>query len=72
MGVQHKLTVDKTAAKLGCPMSNVQRLIKRKHNNAVRQNAPVKYYLVDPESIEKYKTTPRNKGGRPQGKLTQE
>jgi len=65
MGVQHKLTVVQAAAKLGCSKSNIQRLIKRNQIDAVLQNAPVKYYLIDPDSLEKYKSTPKNKGGRP-------
>ena len=68
MGVNHKITVAQVAKDLGCTKTNVQRLIKQNRLDAAMQDAPVKYYLVDPESVEKYKISPKNKGGRPRGK----
>lgn len=65
MGVQYSLTVAQAAKDLGCTKSNIQRLIKQKRLDAALQDAPVKYYLVDPASLEKYKMAPKNKGGRP-------
>ena len=65
MGPNYLITVAEAAENLGCTKSYVQRLIKQKRLDAELQDAPVKYYLIDPVSVEKYKTSPKNKGGRP-------
>ena len=65
MGVNYLMTVAEVAKDLGCTKSYVQRLIKQNRLDAAMQDAPVKYYLVDEASVEKYKSTPKNKGGRP-------
>ena len=59
------MTVAQVAKVLGCTKSYVQRLIKQDRLDAELQDAPVKYYLVDAASVEKYRITPKNKGGRP-------
>jgi len=50
---------------LGCTKSNVQRLIKQGRIDAEMQERPVRYYLVNPDSVLHYKHSPKNKGGRP-------
>ena len=65
MGVKYLITVAEAAKDLGCTKSYIQRLIKQKRLGAELQNAPVRYYLIDPISLEKYRNTPKNKGGRP-------
>ena len=58
------MTVAQEAEKLGCTKSYVLKLIRNGRLDSELQDIPVKYYLVDPASVEKYKNTPRNKGGR--------
>jgi hypothetical protein len=65
MGANYIITVTDAAENLGCTKSYIQRLIRQKRLDAVLQNAPVRYYLIDPDSLEKSKSTPKNKGGRP-------
>ena len=67
MDVNYLMTVVDVAKELGCSKSYVQRLIKNKRLDAAMQEAPVRYYLVSPASVKKYKNTPKNKGGRPRG-----
>ena len=43
----------------------ITRLINRGVLEAEIQAVPVPYYLIDPGSVEAYKDTPKNKGGRP-------
>jgi excisionase family DNA binding protein len=70
MGEKHKMTVAQAADSLGCSKSNVQRLIMKNRLDAELQEAPVKYYLINPASVEQYRDTPKNKGGRPSKKKT--
>ena len=70
MGENHLMTVAEAAGYLRCTKNYIQRLIKQKRLDAKLQNAPVKYYLIDPVSIEKFKSTPKNKGGRPRKQRT--
>lgn len=65
MGSNYQITVAEAAENLGCTKSYVQRLIKQKRLDAEIQNAPVRYYLIDPASVERYRIAPKNKGGRP-------
>ena len=65
MGVNYSLTVAQVAEDLGCTKSYVQRLIRHGRLEAKLQDAPVKYYLIDPISVDKFRKTPKNKGGRP-------
>jgi len=65
MHVNYSMTVAQVAEELGCTKSYVQRLIRQERLDAELQDIPVKYYLLDPASVEKYKNTPKNKGGRP-------
>lgn len=69
MGVNYTMTVSEVADDLGCTKSYVQRLIRQKRLDAVIKTKPIKFYLVDPDSVEKYKTTPKNIGGRPRKKI---
>jgi len=71
MGVNYLLTVAQVAEDLGCTKSYVQRLIRQKRLDAKLQDTPVRYYLIEPESVEKYRNTPRNKGGRPRKKIVE-
>ncbi len=59
------ITVAEAAEILGCTKSYVQRLIRQERLVADLQDAPVKYYLLDPASVHEYKITPKDKGGRP-------
>ncbi len=61
----HSITVAEAAKILDCTKSNIHRLIKHNRLDTELQDAPVKYYLIDPASVEKYRNTPKNKGGRP-------
>ena len=65
MDTKYSLTVSKVAEYLGFTKSYIQRLIRQGKLKAELQDAPVRYYLVNSESVEKYKNTPKNKGGRP-------
>ena len=65
MRENYSLTVADAAEILGCTKSYIQRLIKQNRLDAELQDAPVRYYLIDPISLEKYRNTPKNKGGRP-------
>jgi len=65
MGSNYLISVAKAAEILGCTKSYVQRLITQRRLGAELQDAPVKYYLIDPLTVEKYKNSPKNKGGRP-------
>lgn len=65
MGVNYSKTVAQVAEELGCTKSYIQKLIKQDRLIAKMQDAPVRYYLIDPRSLEKFKNTPKNKGGRP-------
>ena len=60
------MTVVQVAEELGCTKSYVQKLIRSGRLEAELQDVPVRYYLIDPVSVEKFKNTPKNKGGRPQ------
>ena len=62
---KYSLTVAQVAEKLGFSKSYIQRLIRQKRLDAELQDAPVKYYLVDPQSVEAFKKMPKNRGGRP-------
>jgi len=64
------MTVAEVADDLGCTKSFVQRLIRQKRLDAIIQTKPIKFYLVDPGSVKKYKTTPKNRGGRPRKELS--
>ena len=70
MGEKYSLTVTNAAEDLVCTRSYILRLIKQKRLDAKLQDAPVKYYLIDPDSIEKFRSTPKNKGGRPHKQRT--
>lgn len=65
MRVNHSITVAEAAKDIGCTKSYIFRLITQNRLVAVMQTGPVKYYLIDPVSVEKFKNTPKNKGGRP-------
>ena len=65
MAQKYSLTVSQVASQLGFSKSYVQRLIRQNRLDAKLQNAPVKYYLIDPESVKAFNNTPKNKGGRP-------
>jgi excisionase family DNA binding protein len=65
MGEKHTMTVAQASDSLGCSKSNVQRLIVQNRLDAQLQDAPVRYYLIDPASVERYRMAPKNKGGRP-------
>ena len=65
MGVNYSKTVAQVAKELGCTKSYVQKLIRSGRLYAELQDTPVKYYLINPASVEKYRNTPKNKGGRP-------
>ena len=65
MVTNYSLTVSQLADYLGFTKSYIHRLIRQGRLDAELQNAPVKYYLIDPISVEKFKNTPKNKGGRP-------
>ena len=65
MGINYSLTVTQAAKELGCTKSYVQRLIRQERLDAELQDTPVRYYLINPASVKKYKNSPKNKGGRP-------
>lgn len=65
MGIDYSLTVAQVAKKLGFTKSYIQRLIRQGRLDAELQKVPVKYYLIDPTSVDRFKSTPKNKGGRP-------
>ena len=65
MDTEFSLTVSEVAEYLGYTKSYIQRLIRQGRLKAKLQDAPVKYYLINSESVESYKLTPKNKGGRP-------
>ncbi len=65
MSVNFSLTVARVAEELGCTKSYGQKLIRSGRLDAKLQDIPVRYYLINPASVEKYKRTPKNKGGRP-------
>ena len=65
MRVNYSITVAQVAKELGCNKSYIQRLIRQGKLKAELQQAPVKYYLINPESVDKFRNTPKNKGGRP-------
>jgi hypothetical protein len=65
MSTNYSLTVSQVAAHLGFTKSYIQRLIRQGRLKAKLQNAPVKYYLIDPISVEQFNNSPKNKGGRP-------
>ena len=65
MGKEYSLTVKEVAQYLHCSKSYIQRLIREERLKAELQNTPVKYYLINLESVERYKNSPKNKGGRP-------
>jgi excisionase family DNA binding protein len=65
MDENYSMTVSEVADDLGCTKSFVQRLIRQKRLDAVIQTKPIRFYLVDPVSVKIYKTTPKNRGGRP-------
>lgn len=70
MSPDYSVTVTDAAEILGCTRSYIQRLIKQRRLDAELQNAPVKYYLINSTSIEIFKSTPKNKGGRPRKQRT--
>jgi len=65
MGAVYLLTVTQVSNKLGFTKSYIQRLIRQGRLDAELQDAPVKYYLINPESVEEFMNKPKNKGGRP-------
>ena len=65
MGTDYSLTVAQVAKSLGFTKSYIQRLVREGKLEAELQETPVNYYLIDPASVEKFKRTPKNKGGRP-------
>jgi len=55
---------------LGVSKPQVFRLIKNGQLNAMLEvTAPVPYYRIQKNSLERYKATPKNKGGRPKRKV---
>ncbi len=51
---------------LGITKPQILRLIyQKKINSKLNIEAPVPYYLISKVSLDKYKSTPKNKGGRP-------
>ena len=65
MGAEYTMTVTKAAEYLGCSKSYVQRLIRQGRLDAILEEVPIRYYLIDPSSVEAYKLAPKSKGGRP-------
>jgi len=65
MNIKYSLTVSYVAEYLGYTKSYIQRLIRQGRLKADLQDAPVRYYLINSESVELFKNTPKNKGGRP-------
>ena len=65
MSIDYSLTVAQVADQLGVTKSYIQKLIRQNRLNAELQDAPVRYYLIDPASVERFRNTPKNKGGRP-------
>ena len=65
MDAEYSLTVAQVAKSLGFTKSYIQRLIREGRLDAELQDAPVRYYLIDPASVERYRKAPKNKGGRP-------
>ncbi len=65
LNTEYSLTVSDVADYLCFTKSYIQRLIRQDVLDAKIQEAPVKYYLVNPKSVEKFKAAPKNKGGRP-------
>ena len=65
MVAEFKMTVSEVAEYLGYTKSYIQRLIRQGRLKAKLQDAPVKYYLINSESVESFKLAPKNKGGRP-------
>jgi hypothetical protein len=60
------MTAKEAAGYLGVTKPQVFRLIKMNKISArLNMEAPVPYYQIDTNSIKKYKTSPKNKGGRP-------
>ncbi len=68
MGTEYSLTVAEVAKILGFTKSYIQRLVREGKLDAELQQTPVNYYLIDPASVETFKSTPKNKGGRPRRK----
>jgi len=65
MGENQKMTVAEVAIYLSYTKSYIQRLIRQNRLIAELQNVPIKFYLIDSVSVERFKNTPKNKGGRP-------
>ena len=65
MGSEYSLTVAQVAKSLGFTKSYIQRLIREGRLDAELHDAPITYYLINPISVERFRKTPKNKGGRP-------
>ena len=63
------LSAREAAEYIGVTKPQIFRLINEKKIIAsLNTEAPVPYYLIDRTSLENYKKTPKNKGGRPRQK----
>jgi hypothetical protein len=66
MGAKNWISAKQAADCLGITKPQIFRLIKEKKIIAtLEMDAPVPYYQVNKVSVEEYKLTPKNKGGRP-------